>query len=380
MKLSGDWRGAAGTPIEAVGEFGLIDRLHRVVREETRAQGVPSEAVSLGIGDDAAAFRPTPGFEILVTCDIQIEGRHFLPEWIAPRDLGARVATINLSDIAAMGGIPRAAVVSLAIGPGPAVEDFEEIYRGLAGRLGEHGAALIGGNVSGISSGLIVDLTLLGEVEAGRAVLRSGIAPGQIVWATGRPGSAGAGVALLRAGRSDRSDRSGTGGSDLDLSIGAFLRPVPRVEEGRRLGETGLARAMIDLSDGLVGDLRHLVEGRGLGILLRAENLPIGEELRRAAIELGRSPQSFLLGASDDYELLFTTPPDEADRVSALFAEPGRPPVHPIGEVVEEFPGEVVLEDLDGGIRPASPGGWDHFPSGGGRGRPDPRLRPDPRR
>ncbi|MBD3161199.1 MAG: thiamine-phosphate kinase [Candidatus Eisenbacteria bacterium] len=359
MKRSPGWSGSKGTPIAAVGEFGLIDRLHRIVEEETARLGVTTDSVSIGIGDDTAAIRPSPGFETLVTCDIQVDGRHFLREWITPHDLGARIGTINLSDIAAMGGIPRAAIVSLAIGPGAAVEDLEELYRGLTRRLGEHGATLIGGNVSGISEGLILDLTLLGEVEIGRAVRRSGVAPGQIVWATGMPGASAAGFALLQAGWTGGED------GDLDALISAYLHPVPRVAEGRRLGETGLARAMIDLSDGLVGDLRHLVERRPFGILLRAENLPIGEELRRAAIELGRSPQSFLLEASDDYELLFTTDPDAVDPVTELFAGPGRPPVQPIGEVVGDFAGEVVLEDVDGRIRPASPTGWDHFPSGG---------------
>jgi thiamine-monophosphate kinase len=357
MSPSATWRGSKGTPVSTVGEFGLIARLDDLVAEGARRHRLASDCVALGIGDDAASLRPSPGHELLVTCDIQVEGRHFDPAWISPHALGERCATINLSDIAAMGGIPRAAVVSLGLGPDSAVEDIEDLYRGMVDRLAEYGALLIGGNVSGLSSGLIVDVTLIGEVESGRAVRRDGARPGDLVWVTGSPGSACAGLELLRSGvRPSQQPQWAS-------LIAAYLAPVPRVPEGRALAATGVVSAMIDTSDGLIGDLHHLVERQQVGILLREESLPIGEALGEAAIKLGRSPLSLLLGASDDYELLFTVAAGSAEQTVRALEETSKVAVWPIGEVIADAPGQILLEDRRGSRRPALAGGWDHFRS-----------------
>lgn len=357
MSPSGIWRGVKGTPLSALGEFGLIAHLDNLIAEETRNRGLESDLVVIGIGDDAASMRASPGHEILVTCDIQIGGRHFDPAWISPRSLGERCATINLSDIAAMGGSPRAALVSLGLGPDSAVEDVEDLYRGMVARLAEYGAQLIGGNVTGLDSGLIVDVTLIGEIESGRAVRRHGARPGDLVWVTGSPGSACAGLELLRSGvpASEQSQWAPL--------IGAYLSPVPRVHEGRALAATGVVSAMIDISDGLIGDLHHMVEGREIGILLREESLPLGEALNEAALKLGRSPLSLLLGASDDYELLFTVAAGSAEQTVRTLEQASKTAVWPIGEVITDQPGHILLEDRRGNRRPARVAGWDHFSS-----------------
>jgi thiamine-monophosphate kinase len=355
MSSDGGWQGPSGTPISEIGEFGLIARLETLIAEQTRCRGLESNSVAIGIGDDAAAIRPSPGHEMLVTCDIQVDGRHFDPAWISPHCLGERCATINLSDIAAMGGLPRAAVVSLGLSPDAAVEDIEDLYRGMVDRLAEYGALLIGGNVSGLGSGLIVDVTLIGEVESGRAIRRDGAKPGDLVWVTGSPGSAGAGLELLRSGT--RASRQPEWAS----LIAAYLCPAPRVREGRALAATRVVSAMIDISDGLIGDLHHLVDGRQVGILLREESLPIGEALSEAARKLGRSPLSLLFGASDDYELLFTVAPASAEKAVRALERESKVPVWPIGEVVADPPGQILLEDRRGNRRPTLAGGWDHF-------------------
>jgi len=357
MSRPGIWRGPEGTPLSTVGEFGLITRLDTLVAEETRSHGLESDCVAIGIGDDAASLRPSPGYEILVTCDTQVDGRHFDPAWISPRSLGERCATINLSDIAAMGGIPRAALVSLCLGPDTAVEDIEDLYRGMVARFAEYRALLVGGNVSGLDSGLVVDVTLVGEVEAGQAVRRDGARPGDLVWVTGSPGSACAGLELLRSGVRASQQPQWTS------LIAAYLSPVPRVREGRALAATRVVSAMTDTSDGLIGDLHHLVERQHIGILLREESLPIGEALTEAALRLGRSPLSLLLGPSDDYELLFTVAPGSAEQTLRTLEEISKVAVWPIGEVIPDAPGQVLLEDRCGNRRPALAGGWDHFPS-----------------
>ena len=352
-----DWRGTSGTPVSAVGEFGLIARLRGVVAESERERMPAGDFVGIGIGDDAAAFDPTPGHQTLVTCDIQVAGRHFVPAWTTPRDLGMRCAAVNLSDIGAMGGLPRAAVVSLAIGPQIAVEDLEELYRGLCDRLLDHEARIVGGNVSGLADGLVIDITLIGEVEAGRAVRRDTARPGDTVWVTGAPGTAAAGLALLQA-------NGGIAPAGFDEIVAAYLRPEARAREGRALGASGSASAMIDLSDGLMGDLGHMVENRPLGVLLWEESLPIGDPLAAAAAEIGRAPISLLLGASDDYEVIFTTPPEQAEQAIRALRSVSDVAVWPIGEVIDRPAGQVLIEDGAGRRRAAGSRGWDHFGAG----------------
>lgn len=351
------WAGARGTPIAAVGEFGLIDRLRRVIEACEGEREIRGPRVTVGIGDDAAAIAPTPGFETLITCDIQVAGRHFVPEWTDPRTLGTRIAAVNLSDIGAMGGIPRAAVVSLGIGPEIALEDMEALYDGLCTRLLDFDARLIGGNITGLTSGLLVDLTLLGEVEQGRAVRRHTAEPGDIVWVTGAPGSAGLGLALLLS--------LGPEGLDAEQRAVAerYLCPPSRAREGRALGASGSVSAMIDLSDGLVGDLTHLCEGREIGIVIREESLPIGEEFARAATLLARAPAKLLLGPSDDYELIFTTHPDRGEEAVRALRAISDVAVWPIGEVAGGLSGAVLLEDRKGVRWPGAGRGWDHFHS-----------------
>ena len=206
-----------------------------------------------------------------------------------------------------------------------------------------------------MEGGLLVDMTIIGEVEEGRAVRRDTGRAGDIVWVTGVPGSAAAGLALLRAGIQPGAVPG------LDGLIHAYIEPRGRAREGRKLGESGLATAMIDVSDGLVGDLGHLVEGSDMGILLKEEAVPVGEDLRAAGARLGRPPESFIYSASDDYELLFTTAPDRSDRVAPAIREISDAPVWPIGELIEGGKGQVIMEDRSGRRRPLIGGGWDHF-------------------
>ena len=237
--------------------------------------------------------------------------------------------------------MPRAAIVSLAIGPQVAVEDLEEVYRGLCTRLLEHGARLVGGNVSGLADGLVIDITLLGEVEAGGAVRRDAAQPGDIVWVTGAPGSSAAGLGLLQA-------HGGARPIAFEAMIDAYLLPAARPREGRALGASGSVSAMIDLSDGLIGDLTHMVEARPIGILLREEALPIGDALCAAAAAIGRTPISLLLGASDDYELIFSTRPEMAEQAMQALRSVSDVAAWPIGEVIAGAPGQVLIEDRSG--------------------------------
>ena len=175
-------RAAAKTPtVGELGEFALIDRIRRTLGEAT--------GVAVGIGDDAAAVRPTPSKLLLATCDIQVEGRHFIKSRITPEQLGRRAAAVNLSDIAAMGGRPTHALVSLALPVSTEVEWVERLYEGLREGFAEHGAVVIGGNLSGSAREIVIDVTLHGEADEPALLRRSGARPGDAVLVTGTLGA-----------------------------------------------------------------------------------------------------------------------------------------------------------------------------------------------
>ncbi|MFH1143432.1 MAG: thiamine-phosphate kinase [Candidatus Eisenbacteria bacterium] len=350
------WR--TGPPVSELGEFGLIDRIRRRLEQAAtdRTPG-PLDAALTDIGDDAAIYRPPAGWDLLLTCDALIEGCHFQPAWITPREAGARAAEINLSDIAAMGGLPEGALVSLGLPPGLSIAAVDEIYEGLLHSLEGHGARILGGNIA-TSDQLFLDITLLGRVEAGKALRRSGARPGDVVFVTGSPGAAGAALAALRA-----EPAAVTAGGLRERMRRHHAAPRARIDVGRYLVTEDLASAAIDLSDGLAGDMRHVCEESGVAVVFEERFLPLDEDLLLLAEKLKSDPLLWVLGASDDYELLFTAPPANADRVFAAAGLCGVR-VTPIGSVVAGS-ADVRLRKREGSLVDL-PGGWDHLRSAPG--------------
>jgi len=346
------WRG--GPSVGALGEFGLIARIRERI-------GPPSAALVLGPGDDAALLSVPAGWDLVLTCDIQLEGRHFSPRWMTPKEVGARAATVNLSDAAAMGAVPVAALVSLGLPPSLPVAVTDALCDGLLAALAPHGAALAGGNITAAES-LIVDVTLAARVEAGRALRRAGARAGDVVFVTGYPGCAAAGLATLEADDAlwaRLAERVGRAPGDLRARFRLHhAAPVARLAAGRFLVENEAASAAIDTSDGLGGDLAHVAEESGVRIELREAYLPVDPTLIELGALLGTDPLAWVLGASDDYELAFTAPRAKADLVLAM-GEALRLPVAPIGEVVAGAAG-VELRRADGTSLPVT-GGWDHL-------------------
>ena len=162
-----------------IGEFGLIERIHNLLKDI----GVPNPGVTLGIGDDTASLKPRPGYELLLTCDCLIEGRHYLPQYITPRDTGRRAMAVNISDIGAMGGQPLYALISLGLKSETLVSDVEELYRGFAAELNPFGASIIGGNFTKSDRTNFIDITLVGEVlkDTAQADTKSGSAHIQLL-------------------------------------------------------------------------------------------------------------------------------------------------------------------------------------------------------
>ncbi len=338
-----------------IGEFGLIRRIDDLLIRE----GIRSERVTLGIGDDTASFLPRPGYELLVTCDSVVEGRHYLPGKISPFDLGRRAMDLNISDIGAMGGRPVYALISLGLKADIPVQDVEEMYRGFLRGLNPFGASIIGGNLTKSGDGMFIDITLIGEVEQGKAVRRSGARPGDVILVTGYPGQAAAGLQLLLHVPDDSQILE-------HPLVRIYTNPSHRATVGETIAKAGYATAMIDTSDGFLGDLGHICDESGVGAELFKEKLPVSDDLRKAALRLNQDPYDFFLGDSDDYELVITCRPEDAAPLRSAVSRCCPVLLTEVGRITERA-GEIVLLFPDGGRRPINRSGWDHFRLTGGR-------------
>ena len=329
-----------------MGEFGLIRRIDELLKRE----GVQAPGVTLGIGDDTASFKARSGYEILVTCDAVVEGRHFLSRHISPMELGRRCMMLNISDIGAMGGHPLYALISLGLKNETLVTDIEDMYRGFLAELRPFGASIIGGNLTKSGDGIFIDITLIGEVEEGRAVRRSGARPGDVILVTGYPGHSAAGLQLLVQSLV----------SEDHPLVRDYNKPSHRAREGRAVALTGCARAMIDTSDGFLGDLGHICEESKVGALLVQEKFPVSEELKEAAKMLKREPEEFFLCDSDDYQLIIACVEKDVDLIRAAIALTYSGPVTEVGQVTAPEEGIRLLLP-DGSKVSLSAKGWDHF-------------------
>jgi thiamine-monophosphate kinase len=332
-----------------IGEFGLIHRIRALLETE----GARSRDVILGLGDDAAAFRVHEGYELLVTCDSLVEGRHFLKEYTSAMDLGRRAMVINISDIGAMGGKPLYAVVSLGLMVDTPVRYVEEMYRGFIQELNPFGASVIGGNITKSEHGMFIDITLIGEAEKGRIIRRSTARLGDAILVTGYPGQAAAGLGLL-LNNEERRDLL-----DHPL-VRAYNRPVHRAKEGRAIAQSGCATSMIDISDGFLGDLGHICEESNVGAELFQEKLPVSEYVKEATSRLGKPLYDLVMGDSDDYELIITCAPKNVDRIMRLIASLGDTPVTEVGRIIHVSE-RMRLILPDGTQQNIVPAGWDHF-------------------
>jgi thiamine-monophosphate kinase len=247
-----------------------------------------------------------------------------------------------------MGGTPRWALVSLALPKSLPATWVDEFYRGLDGILAEFGAFVVGGNLSGAGR-IIADLTLLGEVERGQVLTRKGARPGDLICVTGTLGRSAAGRAALDAGLD---------GAGLEGAIRAHLAPTPRVREGQALAATGVVTAMMDISDGLAGDLHHICESSDTGAAIDTIRLPIDPATFDVAARLGLDPVELALSGGEDFELLFTVAPGGLSASETALGDGG---VTVVGEI------HTSADGISINGRPRGMGGWDHFAEGGSR-------------
>ena len=336
MRLTGD------KPGPSAGELELLTRLRQ--RKDVASGG--RGGLRLGIGDDCALLRAKANEEIAVTTDLSVEGRHFRLDWQPPESIGHRTLARGLSDLAAMGARPLAAFLSLGL-PADLISAkrgkpwIERFYDGFLALASAHKTPLAGGDLAE-STNALADIVLVGAVPAGRALLRSGARPGDILYVTGALGGASAGLAqLARIGTAGRIPRR------LEPMLRAHLYPEPRIPQGMWLGLRGIASAAIDLSDGLSTDLTHLCEESGVAAEVDAAAIPIasGATLDQA------------LHGGEDYELLFAARP--AARLPRAIRGV---PVTRIGHVVRMRPRSPrIVRRTEAGVEALERRGWEHF-------------------
>jgi thiamine-monophosphate kinase len=340
-----------------IGEKALLRHLH------ARVPSAPG--VLVGLGDDAAAVEIGP--TALLTTDSLVEGVHFHRDAAPPRLLGRKALTVNLSDVAAMGGIGRYATVSLCLPPDVTLGWVDSLYDGLLERAAEAGVALVGGNVTRGRESIVVDVTLVGD--AGRLLLRSGARPGDRVVVTGKLGAAAEGVRLLAEGaRLDEDGELAATGVWTESStravvacLRAQLDPRPPLALARSIAERGIAQAGMDVSDGLSLDLVEICSRSGVGAVIEAAAVPV--DPRAAGLERARGGDALALAlhGGEDYQLLLAVGPEAMDEIAEL-ARVWGVEVVAVGEFVE---GEPVVRMRDAsGERPLAPGGHDHFRTG----------------
>lgn len=324
-----------------LGEFGLIELIANIVGKPTHRDLI------LGIGDDTAAWRPDGALE-LGTTDILIQDVHFTLDTTTWHDLGWKALAVNISDIAAMGGTPSYAMVSLGLPLETEVDHIVMLYRGMKEIARKYNLSIAGGNISKAPV-VIVDVSMIGKASK-HLLTRSAASPGDEIAVTGYLGQSAAGLEMLKSGL--RFDKKTT-----SFLKKAHLRPTPRIAEGQILVQQGV-KAAIDVSDGLIGDLTHICKASQVGAKVWAHELPI-HPVTRAAFK--NNALSMALSGGEDYELLFTASEKVIKNVQNVMSTQ----VTVIGEIVSDHVGKVMVVDELGKVVKWSKAGWNHFKSQG---------------
>ncbi len=330
-----------------IGEFGFI----RSIQE---ACHFSSSKPIKGIGDDCAVIGPYEGKVLLISTDLLLEDVHFVLNKIRPKHLGEKAVCVNLSDIAAMGGNARHIFVSLAVPKQMSAETIFSIYDGIKNICREYGVNILGGDTSASPDRLMINLTVIGEANEKELLYRSGARPGDKIYVTGNLGNSAAGLMLIMEKASAPEPLA-------SALIEAHNRPIPFLEAGKEVARSGLASAMIDLSDGVTSDLQHICESSMVGARLIEKALPISDELKAFAKINRFDPFDLALSGGEDYKLLITVPKENTDPFEKLFEGSGLCPIFHVGEITENKKVDIIMRN--GNKEHLKVTGYDHFTS-----------------
>ncbi len=324
--------------VKDLGEFGCIDRIcHDFIFHP--------EGVKVGAGDDGAVYAAPEGMDQVISTDTMVEGIHFTKDTMSASDVGWKLGCANFSDMAAMGAAPAQMVISAALPEDLSVSWLTACYDGIRDICRRYEVNVLGGDMTGSKQGVVLTAAVVGVVPAGRAVLRSGARPGDLVGLTGPLGGSAAGLAAILRGEEEA----------WPLLTERHQRPLPRIEAGRILRELG-ADALDDITDGLAEEANEIAIASGMDLIIDGDDLPIDEETRRAARAFCMDPLHWALTGGEDYELLFTAGPAAMEKIHRAL------PVTVIGEVTR--PGGVVYIRREGTMKRLPRIGYDHFRQG----------------
>jgi thiamine-monophosphate kinase len=347
------------TSINSVGEFGLIERIRKICASVPLPPEI-GEKIVLGIDDDTAVVRPSEHLLQLVTSDIMVEGVHFDLTYTSMEHLGWKLLVVNLSDIAAMGGIPLHAVITVALPAKISVEMVEAMYGGIAKAAETYRCAIVGGDTNTSLGNMTVAATVTGEVSESWLKLRSGAQPGDRICVSGDLGLSHAGLKILlrekeRYLSSPGKDEFKPNLTPYTVAVTKHLAPRARFDVAQKIAGREWVHAMIDISDGLASDLRHICVRSRTGAHLDIDKLRIPEQVGTIAAELGEEPMDFVLYGGEEYELLFTVHPDAVGDIEQV-----APEVSVIGTVTADA-GKIELVRNNEPVKILTGGGYDHF-------------------
>lgn len=342
------------TDVNTLGEFGLIDHL-------TRDFPLRQPSTIKGVGDDAAVI-DNGGLCTVVSTDMLVEGIHFDLAYVPLKHLGYKSVVVNLSDIYAMNAFPRQITVSIAISNRFSVEALDEFYAGIRAACDVYGVDLVGGDTTSSPKGMTISITAIGQCEKERLVYRSGARPGDLICITGDLGAAYLGLQLLEREKQIWQENPGVQ-PDLEgqkYAVGRQLKPEARKDAIEAFRKIGLKpTSMIDISDGLASEVFHICKQSGVGALIEESGIPIHQEAQLLALKFKLDPATCALNGGEDYELLFTIDPADADKVKYL------PDIYIAGEILEAKDG-IKLNTKGGNLHDLKAQGWVHFGGVGG--------------
>ena len=331
--------------IKEIGESGLIQRIADTYQSS-------HSSVIAGIGDDAAALKVSNQTILLTTSDLLIEDIHFDLRFTDSYHLGRKSLAVNLSDIAAMGGTPRFFVVSLALPTHFSLSFIDELYRGMMEMASHFSTLLVGGDTNASPQKLMISLTVLGEGHPDHICLRSGAQTGDFLFVTGTLGDAALGLLSLQ--KDPDSGRQ----TPLHPLVAKHLSPLPRIKEGMLLANNHFASSLIDISDGLLIDLNRILNASKKGATVRLNDLPLSREFQEFESSRSFNKISYALTGGEDYELLFTCPPEKEEALLRSAHEKGLA-VTKIGVITDSE--ELLLLDQNKQPYPLDNLGYDHF-------------------
>jgi thiamine-monophosphate kinase len=335
--------------LREIGEFGFIDRIKDgcFIREKN---------VIKAIGDDCCVFRSSPGLVTILTTDMLVEDIHFLRRPMPPFKLGRKSMAVNISDIAAMGGAPREAVVSIAIPADLDVEYLDKLYDGMKDIAREFDINLLGGDTTSAPQHLVINIALAGEEKEDELLYRAGAKAGDIVFLTGTVGSSAAGLDILLAGRQlNCAQPTAVWQGEL---LEAHFNPEPHVKSGRIIASSKKANSMIDVSDGVASDLGHICFESGVGAIIEESKIPVTEAFKNYIAKFNLDFEYLALHVGEDYVLLGTAPEESERELKSALMKEGCD-FHTIGRIVEGS--GINFIGRDGKIRNIAAKGFDHF-------------------